>query len=637
MKLIFIAFCLLISVIAARAQENYAANLIPNELLPYASAVVRNEEVSIEVKDLENTIYRVKKAITVLNKNGDDLAHMVIWHDKSRTIRYIKGAVYNEFGMQTGKFSQSDFEDVSAIDGFSLFDDTRLMHYLPTVNIYPYTIAYEYEVHSKQSLIFEEWQPNPATGTAIEKSTFTFICKPEFRIRYKARNLPTGESIGTNAAGEKTYSWHIKGLKAVKQEPFSPYDKTYLSSVKIAPENFKYHGISGSFTTWEQLGKWIYDKLLIDRALIPIETETRIKEITAATTDRKLKAKKIYEYMQQKTHYISIQIGIGGFQPFPASDVDKLNYGDCKALVNYTKALLKTVDIDSYYCIVKSGRQHKVSMLNDFASMDQADHVILCIPFKNDTTWLECTDQKMPFGFLSDFTDDRTVLACTPEGGKLLHTPKYTKEENVEKRSANFVLNDTGELTGNIETLFKGTDYDDREWMINDSRTDQLKDIKKIYPINNMEISKLEYKQDKSLKPVTTEDINLTAREYAAVSDGKYNFMLNSVNRIGSPLKSLRNRQNPVSITRGYTEEDEITYVLPKGYKLDSEPLNLDIDKPFGKFTAVMTLKGNTLIYNRKFQLNDGLYDKDTYQDLVDFYQTVVDADEYNVVMVKSN
>ena len=68
-----------------------------------------------------------------------------------------------------------------------------------------------------------------------------------------------------------------------------------------------------------------------------------------------------------------------------------------------------------------------------------------------------------PLVILGDFTDDRTVLACTPEGGKLMHTPKYTTEENLEKRKANFMLNEAGELDGDMETVFKGTDYDDRD------------------------------------------------------------------------------------------------------------------------------------------------------------------------------
>ena len=160
---------------------------------------------------------------------------MVIWHDKSRIVRYVKGVVYNEFGKQTGKFSQSDFEDKSAVNDFSLFEDTRTMHYLPSINVYPYTIEYEYEVRLKQSLMFDEWQPNPQTGMAVEKSTFTFICKPDFNIRYKEVNIPYKAIISSNAAGEKTYTWHIKNMKAVKYEPYSPYGQNLSEQCKNCP------------------------------------------------------------------------------------------------------------------------------------------------------------------------------------------------------------------------------------------------------------------------------------------------------------------------------------------------------------------------------------------------------------------
>jgi len=337
--------------------------------------------------------------------------------------------------------------------------------------------------------------------------------------------------------------------------------------------------------------------------------------------------------MQHKTHYVSIQIGIGGYQPFQASEVDKDGYGDCKALCNYTKALLQVAGIESYYCIVYGNHREKISMMPDFASM-QGNHVILCLPFKNDTTWLECTSQQIPFGFLSDFTDDRIVLACTPEGGKLMHTPKYTSEENLEKRNADFTLNEEGELTGKMQTIFKGTDYDDREGIIDGALTEQIKDVKKYYPINNMEIRKLEYKQDKSLKPNTTENIELSAKEYAALNDGKLYFSLNSFDR-ARPLRQLVNRTNPVCINRGYTEEDNITYVLPKGYHLQSDPIKKQMNKPFGSFIMSMSIDGDKLVYHRTFHLKDGNYSRETYQDIVDFFQSVVDADEYNVVLTK--
>jgi transglutaminase-like putative cysteine protease len=633
MKRILIILPLLLFCAKAIAQANYDVSLIPKELLPYASAVIRNEEITTEVKDLDNMTYHVKRAITVLNKNGDDIAHMAIFYNKNTSVKYIKGTTYNEFGKLIGKFSEHDFLDESTGGNSTLFQDYRVKHYIPSVTQYPYTIEYEYELKFRQTLNIEDWEPVPEPGLAVEKSVYKFISKPDFNIRYKEINIPKKAEITTDGK-LTTYTWQLTNKKALKNEPFSPNWRVSLSRVMIAPEKFSYYGIEGAFTNWQELGKWEYDKLLANRQDVPAETAEHIKQITTGITDPKLKAKKIYEYMQQKTHYISIQVGIGGYQPFPASDVDKLNYGDCKALVNYTRALLKVAGIDSYYCVVYGDHEEKISMLDDFASM-QGNHAILCIPFKNDTTWLECTSQQIPFGFLSDFTDDRTVLACTPEGGKLMHTPKYTAEENLEKREASFVLTETGELMGNMETVFKGTDYDDRYRLIEEAPVERIKDIKKYYPINNLEIEKLEFKQDKSLKPVTTENIKLLAKEYGAVNDGKVYFSLNSVDRT-RPLRQLQNRVNPVYINRGFTEDDEITYTLPKGYRLDSEPLKKSIEKPFGNFSATMTINGDQLVYKRKFQQKDGAYSKDTYQDMVDFYQSVADADDYNVTLVKN-
>ncbi|QKJ29609.1 DUF3857 domain-containing protein [Mucilaginibacter mali] len=622
--------------ISARAQQNYDASLIPQPLLAYSSAVIRYSDQEIEVKDLDNTIYHIKEAITILNKNGDQHAEIGVWHNKSCTIRYIKGAVYNSAGKLTGKFAEKDFEDASAASNSSLFEDSRVKHYQPAVIDYPYTVEYEYEVRSKQTLNFYDWEPNPGTGVSVEKSYFSFTAKPGFKINYKEINSPNPVEISTNKEGLKTYAWHLGNLKSVKYEPYSPDASKYLTMVKIAPEKFSYEGIGGSFTNWQELGKWIYDKLLLNRDKLPDETVANMKQLTAGITDPKLKAKKIYEYMQQKTRYVSIQVGIGGYQPFLASDVDQSSYGDCKALVNYTHALLKAVDIESWYCVVKSGSKKK-SFMTDFASMDQGDHVILCVPFKSDTTWLECTSQTIPFGFLGDFTDDRWVLACTPNGGKLMHTPKYTAAANITSRKADLNIDAAGELSGTMITKFGGTDYDVRDSFIDEAYTEQLKGIKAAYPISNLDIEKLEFTKAKSTEAVTTENIKLKAREFASLNSGKYYFKVNLANRINHVPDEVRNRNTDVYINRGYVEEDEISYTLPVGYHSDKSLLNKSIEKPFGKYTVSMQVNGQHLVYKRHLQMNDGTYSKDNYQDLVDFYQAVADADSYTVALVKNN
>ena len=631
-KLLSVLF--LLAGISAIAQTNYDASLIPKELLRYASAVVRNEEITTEVKDLDNVSYHVKRVITVLNPNGDDIAHMAIYYNKSIAIKYIKGIAINEFGKVIAKFSERDFEDVSAAGNSDLFEEYRVKHYIPSITQYPYTIDYEYEIRDKQSLSLENWYPVSDYGLAVEKSSYQMICKPDFAIRYKQFNLPATVSIGTTKEGMKSYTWQISHVLARKDESLSVDGRHTLPSVVFAPEKFSFYGYNGAFQNWSDLGKWMYDNLLKNRTALPEETKQYIKSITADIADPKLKAKKVYEYMQQKTHYISIQIGIGGWQPFLASDVDRQGYGDCKALVNYTQSLLLAAGIDSWYCVVYGDHKQKRSLIADFASL-QGNHVILCLPFKNDTTWLECTSQNIPFGYLGDFTDDRNVLACIPEGGKLLHTPKYTTEQNRVTRKADFSLSETGDLTGEISTSFKGVNYEDRYLIVAKAPAERLKDFKWYYPINNIDIKTLEYKEDKSLDPTTFEYVKLSAREYAALTDGKLLFSLNTVDHLSSGYKPINNRINPVTINHGHTYEDKVTYTLPVGWKLDSEPLNVEINKPFGSFSASLTIKDNQLIYLRKLQVKDGTYDKEVYGDIVDFYDAVIDADNYNVILVK--
>jgi len=272
----------------------------------------------------------------------------------------------------------------------------------------------------------------------------------------------------------------------------------------------------------------------------------------------------------------------------------------------------------------------------DFASMDQGNHIILCLPFKNDTTWLDCTSQKLPFGYLGDFTDDRLILACTAEGGKLLHTPVYDAA-TLTKRAANFVIDNAGNLTGTMTTTFAGTDYEDRDELIDEPYTEQIKAIREIYPIPNFDIEKLAFTQNKGINPVTTETIKFNSREFAPLNSDKYYFKVNMANRVNAVPDEVRNRSNDVYINRGYTEDDEITYQLPTGYRPDKILLNKTIDKPFGKFKVSLQFNGKQLIYHRQLEMIKGTYNKDTYQDLVDFYQAVADADVYTMSLVKSN
>ena len=153
----------------------------------------------------------------------------------------------------------------------------------------------------------------------------------------------------------------------------------------------------------------------------------------------------VYEYFQNKTRYVNVQIGIGGWQPIEANTVDRLGYGDCKALAFYLKTLLDKVGVKSYYTIIHAGNDAE-ALIKDFPS-NQFNHVILCVPMENkkDTIWLESTNQIIPFGYIGTFTDDRDALLIDESGGRIVHTPKYTAQDNIIIRKATVTLMENGQ------------------------------------------------------------------------------------------------------------------------------------------------------------------------------------------------
>lgn len=630
---VLICFCFWHST-AVKGQQSYAVNLISSDLKIRAGAVVRHEELTVEVKSLNQVDYRYKKAVTIMNSSADAEAEIAVWYNKTRNIKSLRATIYNEFGLPVGKISEKDFKDESAASNYSLFEDSRMKRFSPAVVTYPFTLEYEYEIRSRQSLIFPEWSAIQGEGVSLELSRFTFLCGTDFGIRFKELNYPGTVLVSTGANERRSYVWEVKNIKAFKAEPYSQDPSLLMPSVKIAPEKFTFQDVSGSFTNWKEYGQWMNEALLKGKDRIPEETLATVNEMIAGLKDPREKARKIYEFIQKKTRYVSVQIGIGGYEPIAATEVDRLGYGDCKGLVNYTRALLAGVGIRSYYTLVEAGN-YKTDAIADFASMNQFNHVILCIPFENDTAWVDCTSKTLPFGYLGDFTDDRLALACAEDGGMLLRTPKMSTEENLQLRTAAFVLSATGELEGKMTTSFAGWQYDNREALIGEPFKEQVKMLREIYPLNNLEIKSFNLEQDKGDRPKTTESLEFHARDYALISGDRYTLSINLINR-GRNIREVVNRKNPVYISRGYIDSDEITYSLPVDYRIDSKPANQSLKTDFGEFSAEFTLVDGAVFYKRKLRLNEGLYSAETYAKLVDFYQHVYESDRTSLTLIKN-
>jgi hypothetical protein len=629
-KLLFIL--LFFTSLNISAQNQWAADKIPAELKEKAHAVIRTSETFFTVKNIGEATEKNHIVVTILDEQGMRYASQFVPYDKLNKINDLEGVLYDANGNKVRRLKKDDTQDGSAVSNGTLFSDNRYKYAEFKYAVFPFTVEFSYETTSKNMLFYPTWFPqNDEENVSVESSLFKVKMPVGMDLRYKMLNGMSNPNIETIEDG-KTYTWAVKGQKVYENENFAPRSVLRGMGVLTAPNEFETEGYKGSAKTWKDLGE--FDNLLSkNRDILPENIKQEVQNLVSGITDPVLKTKKIYEYLQSKTRYISIQLGIGGWQPFEAKQVATTNYGDCKALSNYTKALLKSVGIESHYVSIRAGANQR-DIQADFPSQ-QFNHVIVCVPMKSDTIWLECTSQENPFGYLGTFTSDRYALLATPEGGKLVRTPSQKAIDNQQLRKIDVNLSDDGNATAEATTTFTGTLQESYAGIKTQlSPEDQKKALYKTIEIPSFELNDFSIKEEKKRNPIATVKLSLAVRKCASKSGTRMFLTPNLMSIENSiPPASDKPRVHEVELRNTYTETDSVSYVLPKNIQIEAKPEMVKFESKFGTYSADFQMKDGKLLYLRKFVRNKGTFPPTAYTEMIDFYKKIAKADKMQVVL----
>ncbi|MFD2564260.1 DUF3857 domain-containing protein [Aquimarina rubra] len=628
--LLVVGFLCVLARTQAQGDLSLQAILIDSTLTENANAIVRSEDIVIEINSINSVTVKTKRIVTVLNKYGNRHADSYEPYDPDTKIKKVRAIVYNALGQEIKKFKRKDFSDRSMYDGFSLIGDNRFIYFDHTPVDYPYTMVYESEVESKNTAFIEPWFPIANYHLSVEKASYQVVNPAKIPLRTKEKAFD-GYPIEITK-GDQEITYVLSKVSALRKEYKSPSFKDIAPNGKITLGNFSLVNVEGAADDWTSMGKWQYQNLVSGRDQLPESVISKISELVANAGSKKEKAKIIYEYVQNKTRYVSVQLGIGGWMPMMAEDVDRLGYGDCKALTNYTKALLETQDIPAYYTVVY-GDSDKRDIDADFASM-QGNHVILNIPDEEEDIWLECTSQTAPFNFIGDFTDDRNVLVVKPDGGEIKRTKKYKPEENTLHTTATIFLQPDASIVADITAVSKGLQYDWRYL----TKLKPVKDQKLYYKeywdyVNNLNILSLDLKDDKD-NISYHEKLKVNARNYATKTGSRLLLMPNAFNRIKSKKPKYKDRKTPLVISRGYVDSDEYIINIPSGYVVNKLPEEKVFETIFGTYSYHLEkLDESRLKFTRKLKIKDGGYPKEKYEEYRQFMTKIRNTDKTKIVL----
>lgn len=627
-------FCFLLIAIEGMASDpKFPVSAIPEELRKNADVVFREDKMTYTIISKSKASEYVYQVITIFNDKGREYATKIIGYDKLSKVSSFKGVAYDANGNVLKKLKSSEIYDQSAFDGVSLYSDNRLKAADLTQGVYPYTVEFEYEVEYKYLFMIPGYVLLPEERMSVQHSSYELIYPKELKPRFKTLNLEKDPIVTVAKDGSESTRWEFENVKPIKFEPKGPPHGDLVTRIMTAPTIFEFDGYLGSMNSWDEFGIWI-SSLNKGRNVLPEETQQKVLQLTAGKKTTEEKAKAVYEFMQSRTRYVGIQLGIGGFQPFEAAVVDQTGYGDCKALSNYMVSMLEVAGIKSHYALIRAG-EGAVELKEEFPS-SQFNHAVVAVPNGKDTLWLECTSQSKPFGYAGTFTGDREALIITDTGAEVVKTTAYPDELNTQNRLADVFVSNSGDAKAKIRTVYSGLQYENGslDMILNNQYDLQKKWVMNTTDIPSFDVNSFRFENKKDKIPSAAVSLDLTLRKLASVSGKRLMLTPNLMNRSTYIPEKLETRKNEVVENFGFVDNDTIRYHIPDEIYPEVLPQPVKISSRFGEYEASYKLDQGLVVYTRKLKVHKGKFPASSYQEFVDFYKSVNRADNAKLVFL---
>jgi transglutaminase-like putative cysteine protease len=566
--------------------------------------------------------------------------------DKERKIAYLKAwtiestgheiAVGEKDAIEHGYLSDLEYEDVRV----------KALQF-PEANP-GNVVGYEYVQRGRPYVFEDNWwfqDPSPVVTARFElqlpagwEVTTNWFNYPEQRAQTPAPNQ---------------YQWEVKNLPGVEVEPDMPPWKAVAgwAGVKYFPRDPAMRAKSSG--SWQDVGLW-YDGLTQSSRASSPGIQEKVAELTSGISDPLQKMRALTVYMQKSIRYMAVEIGIGGWQPHPATEVFAHQYGDCKDKATLLSAMLHEIGIESYYLAVDDRRG---VIHPDYPSI-YMDHMILAIrlpdgfpeadlyavvndPKLGRLLIFDPTNEHVPLGYLPWYLQDNYGLAMAPDGGHLISLPLLPPATNRLLRTAKFDLSPTGDLSGKVQELEWGGPAARERAEFLEAQPSKRVEIFDRFLANFLNDFKL---TSASLGNLDEYDRNF-ALDYTFVSPGYAsaagNLLFVRPRVVGDESTGMlhlfteqKPRKYPIEFEEATRQDDLFDITLPAGYVVDGLPEPVQADCPYASYHSEVKVSDGVLHYKRTFEIKDVMVPTEKLPEIRSFLQQVA-ADQQSAAVLR--
>jgi len=597
-------------------------------------AIVTNLKTQIKIES--NKLIKLNSyEILVNNKNGEDYCHIAIPFSKLNRVSKLEAYIKDKNGLVVRKLKNSDITERSMMQDFSFYEDNFVREFTLLHTDYPYTLFYQFQEESNEFLFIDSWTPVIDTHIPTTNAILTLDIPKDYKISYKS-NLIDNFKVDT-LTNNYHFTWKASFSKEFESEIFSPSLNAFFPKVEIVPLKFRFDK-EGSFELWKTYGNWQY-KLLSNLSELSTTEKAKIDALINGIVSPKEKIKLLYHYLQDATRYVNISIDKGGLKPTSAMDVCENKYGDCKALTNYFKAVLSYVGIPSFYSNIYATNVSEAECIKkidkNFPSQ-QFNHVILCVPLKIDTLWLDCTSKKQ-FNYLGTFTQNRETFLIDKDNSHFLHTPALRPKDVCTTRNIQVKCDLADKQIAFFHVKYKGEKFE----ILSNLSTQMNENDKSLYIRNKFldgANELIEFKISQAHRDSDFIFFDYHAK-YTDLTRQYGDELLFRIIPFKLPLfKEPKYRKLTVQIDYPICKVDTINYsISSKEYSIIGIPENQTIHSRFGDYKVQFMRNQNEIQVVKSFLLNSGDYNLQEYIEFYEFMKKVYDIEQGNYLITKNN
>ncbi len=611
-------------------------------------AVVLYEEVTVNVQSVDKIKTVVRRAYKILRPEGRDYGRVVVYYKSpGEKVTSLHGWCIPSQGKD---YEVKDKESLDVappgVAGGELIVDLRAKLLRIPAPDPGNIVGYEYEVEEHPLVLQDDWDFQQVSP--VREGHYSLQLPAGWEYKASWLNYP---EVKPSQTGSNQWQWAVSDVKGIRaEEEMPPLDG--VAGVMILSFFPPGGAAEKGFNNWREMGTW-YWNLESSRFTASPEIKQKVVALTASTPAVLDQMKALATFVQHDIRYVAIELGIGGWQPHPASEIFTHRYGDCKDKATLMRSMLQEIGVNSYQVAINTERG---SITPETPAHRGFNHQIIAVQLAEGVTspsliatmhhpklgrllFFDPTNEWTPFGQIGGSLQANYGLLITPDGGELVELPKQPSAMNSIVRTAKLTLDATGNLGGDVKELRLG----DRAWRERGTQLTVTKDADRVKPIETLLGSSLSNFRITKATVVNLQQTSLPfgfnySFEVLNYAKTAGNLLLVRPRVIGSKssplLETKEARRFPIEFEGPILDTDTFEIAMPPGYEVDDLPPPVDADFGFASYHSKTEVKGNVIGYTRTFEVKELSVPVSKAEELKKFYR-IIASDERNTAVLK--